>query len=122
MHFASKNLSYILLKRNFFPEPWKMLYIILRYFILLFWALAYICSISCKRSMHFYAHVMKQCRQAKLTYAGKFLVDIYFQYADGAPIREKFNFGQFPIMLKVIVSNFSSKLYKSLFSYHYSNL
>ncbi|CAA2959266.1 DNA-directed RNA polymerase I subunit 2 [Olea europaea subsp. europaea] len=41
-----------------------------------------------------------ECRQAKLTYAGKFLVDIYFQYADGAPIREKFNFGQFPIMLK----------------------
>ncbi|KAL2514232.1 nuclear RNA polymerase A2 [Forsythia ovata] len=41
-----------------------------------------------------------ECRQAKLTYAGKFLVDIYFQYADGAPIREKFNFGQFPVMLK----------------------
>ncbi|KAL2535772.1 Cytochrome [Forsythia ovata] len=41
-----------------------------------------------------------ECRQAKLTYAGKFLVDIYFQYADGAPIREKFNFGHFPVSLK----------------------
>ncbi|CAN4080495.1 unnamed protein product [Withania somnifera] len=41
-----------------------------------------------------------ECRQAKLSYAGKFLVDICFQYDDGAVIREKFNFGQFPIMLK----------------------
>ncbi|KAH0784383.1 hypothetical protein KY290_003981, partial [Solanum tuberosum] len=40
------------------------------------------------------------CRQAKLSYTGKFLVDICFQYGDGAVIREKFNFGQFPIMLK----------------------
>lgn len=44
---------------------------------------------------------VKQCRQAKLSYTGKFLVDICFQYGDGAVIREKFNFGQFPIMLKV---------------------
>nr|XP_016465898.1 PREDICTED: DNA-directed RNA polymerase I subunit 2-like [Nicotiana tabacum] len=41
-----------------------------------------------------------ECRQAKLSYTGKFLVDICFQYGDGAVIREKFNFGQFPIMLK----------------------
>ncbi|XP_055817802.1 DNA-directed RNA polymerase I subunit 2 isoform X2 [Solanum dulcamara] len=41
-----------------------------------------------------------ECRQAKLSYMGKFLVDICFQYGDGAVIREKFNFGQFPIMLK----------------------
>ncbi|KAA8537345.1 hypothetical protein F0562_026968 [Nyssa sinensis] len=41
-----------------------------------------------------------ECRQAKISYAGKFLVDVCFQYGDGAVIREKFNFGQFPIMLK----------------------
>ncbi|PHT60196.1 hypothetical protein CQW23_02559 [Capsicum baccatum] len=41
-----------------------------------------------------------ECRQAKLSYTGKFLVDICFQYDDGAVIREKINFGQFPIMLK----------------------
>ncbi|KAM3358461.1 DNA-directed RNA polymerase I subunit 2 [Capsicum galapagoense] len=41
-----------------------------------------------------------ECRQAKLSYTGKFLVDICFQYDDGVVIREKINFGQFPIMLK----------------------
>lgn len=41
-----------------------------------------------------------ECRQAKITYSGKFLADVCFQYGNGAVIREKFNFGQFPIMLK----------------------
>ena len=43
----------------------------------------------------------KQCRQAKVSYTGKFEADVCFQY-DGRPvIREKYNLGQFPIMLKV---------------------
>lgn len=41
-----------------------------------------------------------ECRQAKITYSGKFLADVCLQYGNGAVIREKFNFGQFPIMLK----------------------
>lgn len=41
-----------------------------------------------------------ECRQAKLSYTGKFLVEISFQWDDGAVIKQKFNFGQFPIMLK----------------------
>lgn len=44
-----------------------------------------------------------ECRQAKTSYTGKFLVDVCFKYGDGpggAVIREKFNFGQLPIMLK----------------------
>ncbi|GER39393.1 DNA-directed RNA polymerase [Striga asiatica] len=41
-----------------------------------------------------------ECRQAKLSYGGRFMVDIKFQYDDGVIIREKFNLGQFPIMLK----------------------
>ncbi|XP_057512006.1 DNA-directed RNA polymerase I subunit 2 isoform X1 [Actinidia eriantha] len=41
-----------------------------------------------------------ECRQAKTTYAGRFMADVCFQYGGGAVIREKFNFGQFPIMLK----------------------
>uniref|UniRef100_A0A6N2MI55 DNA-directed RNA polymerase subunit beta n=1 Tax=Salix viminalis TaxID=40686 RepID=A0A6N2MI55_SALVM len=40
------------------------------------------------------------CRQAKVSYTGKFEADVCFQY-DGRPvIREKYNLGQFPIMLK----------------------
>ncbi|KAI3741541.1 hypothetical protein L1987_59215 [Smallanthus sonchifolius] len=44
-----------------------------------------------------------ECRQAKISYTGKFLVDVCFKYGDGpggAVIREKFSFGQLPIMLK----------------------
>lgn len=44
---------------------------------------------------------LKQCRQAKISYSGKFMADVCFQYNDGAIIREKYNFGQFPVMLKV---------------------
>lgn len=44
-----------------------------------------------------------ECRQAKLTYAGKFMVDAVFQYGDeGVCVREKINLGQLPIMLKSI--------------------
>lgn len=53
-----------------------------------------------------------QCRQAKISYTGKFLVDVCFKYGDGpggAVIREKFNFGQLPVMLKV--SNVSSLIF-----------
>ncbi|KAJ6341096.1 hypothetical protein OIU78_009299 [Salix suchowensis] len=43
---------------------------------------------------------IKPCRQAKVSYTGKFEADVCFQY-DGRPvIREKYNLGQFPIMLK----------------------
>ncbi|GMH19290.1 hypothetical protein Nepgr_021131 [Nepenthes gracilis] len=41
-----------------------------------------------------------ECRQAKVSYTGKLVADVCFQYNDGAVIREKFNFGQFPVMLK----------------------
>lgn len=40
-----------------------------------------------------------ECRQAKMSYTGKFMADVCFQYGEGPVIREKFNFGQFPIML-----------------------
>lgn len=45
--------------------------------------------------------LFKQCRQAKLSYTGKLLADVYFKYNDGPAIRENFNFGQLPIMLMV---------------------
>lgn len=45
--------------------------------------------------------LFKQCRQARISYTGKLLADIYFQRGDKAPVREQFNFGQFPIMLMV---------------------
>ncbi|CAH9058115.1 unnamed protein product [Cuscuta europaea] len=41
-----------------------------------------------------------ECRQAKLSYTGKFTVELCLQYDDGAVVREKFNLGHFPIMLK----------------------
>lgn len=42
-----------------------------------------------------------ECRQAKLTYSGRFTADVCFKYDDGGAIlRENFNFGQFPIMLQ----------------------
>lgn len=34
-----------------------------------------------------------------MSYDGKFMMDVYFQYDNGTPIREKFHFGQLPIML-----------------------
>ncbi|XP_058226020.1 DNA-directed RNA polymerase I subunit 2 [Rhododendron vialii] len=41
-----------------------------------------------------------ECRQAKMSYVGNFITDVCFQYDSNGPIiREKFNFGQFPIML-----------------------
>ncbi|KAK4802063.1 hypothetical protein SAY86_000266 [Trapa natans] len=41
-----------------------------------------------------------ECRQAKISYSGKFTADICFQYDKGPVIRDKINLGQFPIMLK----------------------
>lgn len=46
---------------------------------------------------------VKQCRQAKISYTGKFSADVCFQYGEGAVIRENFEFGQFPVMLKVCI-------------------
>lgn len=41
-----------------------------------------------------------ECRQAKLSYAGNFMVDMNLQYGEGVTVRDKINLGQFPIMLK----------------------
>ncbi|OAY72747.1 DNA-directed RNA polymerase I subunit 2 [Ananas comosus] len=41
-----------------------------------------------------------QCRQARTTYKGEFRVDVAFQYDGGVVVRESFNFGHLPIMLK----------------------
>ncbi|CAK8540173.1 unnamed protein product [Lathyrus sativus] len=42
-----------------------------------------------------------ECRQAKLTYSGRFTANVCLQYeGDAAIVREHFSFGQFPIMLK----------------------
>lgn len=46
-----------------------------------------------------------ECRQAKLSYSGKFMMDMYFQYDDGVSVREGYNFGQFPVMLKSNLCN-----------------
>ncbi|GAB4832145.1 DNA-directed RNA polymerase I subunit RPA2 [Ancistrocladus abbreviatus] len=46
-----------------------------------------------------------ECRQAKISYTGRFMVDVCFQYNDGAVIREKHNFGQLPVMLKSKICN-----------------
>lgn len=44
---------------------------------------------------------LKQCRQAKISYTGRFCAEVCFQYDDGAVLREKFTFGSLPIMLQV---------------------
>ncbi|KAK8999062.1 hypothetical protein V6N11_070240 [Hibiscus sabdariffa] len=41
-----------------------------------------------------------ECRQAKISYTGSLIIDVCFQWNGGAPIRERVNFGQFPIMLR----------------------
>ncbi|ESW05690.1 hypothetical protein PHAVU_011G201300 [Phaseolus vulgaris] len=46
-----------------------------------------------------------ECRQAKISYAGKITIDVCFQYNDGPVIRENVNFGQFPIMLQSKLCN-----------------
>ncbi|OMO51312.1 hypothetical protein CCACVL1_29865 [Corchorus capsularis] len=43
---------------------------------------------------------VKPCRQAKISYTGSFYITVCFQYDGGVVIREKFNFGEFPIMLR----------------------
>ncbi|CAN8290752.1 unnamed protein product [Cochlearia groenlandica] len=41
-----------------------------------------------------------EARQAKISYTGTFMADVFLKYNDnGAPVREKIDFGQFPIML-----------------------
>ncbi|XP_065876124.1 DNA-directed RNA polymerase I subunit 2 isoform X2 [Euphorbia lathyris] len=47
-----------------------------------------------------------ECRQAKISYMGKFEADVCFEYqGQAAVIREKYNFGDFPIMLKSRLCN-----------------
>ncbi|KAH9669887.1 DNA-directed RNA polymerase I subunit 2 [Citrus sinensis] len=48
------------------------------------------------------SEMFDHCRQAKISYTGKLMADVEFQYLDaGSPVvRERFNFGQFPVMLK----------------------
>ncbi|KAI5436122.1 hypothetical protein KIW84_022536 [Lathyrus oleraceus] len=42
-----------------------------------------------------------ECRQAKLTYSGRFSANVCLQYeGDAAIVQDSFSFGQFPIMLK----------------------
>ncbi|KAL9307725.1 putative DNA-directed RNA polymerase [Arabidopsis thaliana] len=45
-----------------------------------------------------FEHV-SECRQAKISYTGTFMADVCFKYNDGVVVRDKFDFGQFPIML-----------------------
>ena len=45
--------------------------------------------------------LFKQCRQAKVSYTGSLHIDVCFQWDGGVVIREKVNFGEFPIMLRV---------------------
>ncbi|KAL1205116.1 DNA-directed RNA polymerase I subunit 2 [Cardamine amara subsp. amara] len=40
-----------------------------------------------------------ECRQAKISYTGTFMADVCFKYNDGVIVRDKFDFGQLPIML-----------------------
>lgn len=41
----------------------------------------------------------QECRQGRISYSGEFKVEAFFQFNDGAPIRQTFNFGHLPIML-----------------------
>ncbi|KAA0064805.1 DNA-directed RNA polymerase I subunit 2 [Cucumis melo var. makuwa] len=59
-----------------------------------------------------------ECRQAKISYTGKFMADVCFQYDEKAVIREKFNFGQFPIMLKSKLCHLRGLDPKKLVSYN----
>ncbi|XP_038680382.1 DNA-directed RNA polymerase I subunit 2 [Tripterygium wilfordii] len=51
-----------------------------------------------------------ECRQAKISYAGKFTADVCFQYggAGAAVIRENFNLGHFPVMLMSMLCHLKS--------------
>ncbi|XP_010460771.1 PREDICTED: DNA-directed RNA polymerase I subunit 2 isoform X1 [Camelina sativa] len=40
-----------------------------------------------------------EARQAKISYTGTFMADVCFKYNDEVVVRDKFDFGQFPIML-----------------------
>ncbi|XVF00183.1 hypothetical protein REPUB_Repub03eG0263200 [Reevesia pubescens] len=41
-----------------------------------------------------------ECRQAKISYTGSLHMDVCFQWDGGVVIREKVNFGEFPLMLR----------------------
>ncbi|KAH9621353.1 hypothetical protein KSS87_023267 [Heliosperma pusillum] len=58
-----------------------------------------------------------ECRQARISYTGKFTADVCFQYNEGAVIRESFNFGNFPVMLKSKICNLRNASPAKLVSY-----
>ncbi|XP_019055826.1 PREDICTED: DNA-directed RNA polymerase I subunit 2 [Nelumbo nucifera] len=58
-----------------------------------------------------------ECRQAGISYSGKFMVDVCFQYNNGVVVREKFGFGQLPIMLKSKVCHLRGADPQKLVSY-----
>ncbi|KAK9741909.1 hypothetical protein RND81_03G137100 [Saponaria officinalis] len=58
-----------------------------------------------------------ECRQAKITYSGRFMADVCFQYNDGAVIRDSFYFGQFPVMLMSKICNLRNASPAKLVSY-----
>ncbi|KAF1896751.1 hypothetical protein Lal_00034451 [Lupinus albus] len=58
-----------------------------------------------------------QCRQAKVSYTGKFTADVCFQYDGGAIIRENVDLGQFPIMLQSKLCNLKDADPRKLASY-----
>lgn len=64
-----------------------------------------------KLNWHYFCY-SKQCRQAKISYSGKFTSEIYFQYDKGPVIREKVSLGHLPIMLKVGSCLFYGLFYK----------
>lgn len=66
----------------------------------------------------------KQCRQAKVSYTGSLHMDVCFQWNGGVVIREKVNFGEFPIMLRVsfFLSFFLSSSLNFMFYQEYLTL
>ncbi|XP_010670529.2 DNA-directed RNA polymerase I subunit 2 isoform X2 [Beta vulgaris subsp. vulgaris] len=58
-----------------------------------------------------------ECRQAKISYSTKLKVDLCFQYNSGPIVREKYTFGQFPVMLKSKICHLRNVSPRKLVSY-----